>query len=218
MTKKRDFDAVAGIWDEEPRRVKLAGEIAAAICSRLSLSTDWNALELGCGTGLVTLALAPRLGSITGIDSSPAMLDKLAKKVHTSGISNVKTALCDLSAGEMPDGNFHLIVSAMTLHHIQDPEPLFSSLTSRLYPGGWIAFADLEAEDGSFHEDPTGVFHNGFSRTELTTLLERSGFDLISITEAARIQKGDRTYPVLLVLAQGNIPRSRPDESRREQR
>jgi predicted TPR repeat methyltransferase len=202
MTKKRDFDAVAGIWDEEPRRVKLAGEIAAAICSRLNLSTDWDALDLGCGTGLVTLALAPRLGSITGIDSSCAMLEKLAEKVQVSGIANVKTALSDLSAGEIPDGNFHLIVSAMTLHHIPDPETLLSSLTSRLYPGGWIAFADLETEDGSFHEDPTGVFHHGFSRAELTALLERSGYVSISITEATAIQKGDRTYPVLLVLAQ----------------
>lgn len=202
MTNIRDFNAVAQNWDEEPRRVKLAGEIAAAICSRLNLSTDWDALDLGCGTGLVTLALAPHLGSITGVDSSCAMLDKLAEKVKASGTANVTTALCDLSAGEMPDGKFHLIFSAMTLHHIQDPETLLSSLVSRLHPGGWIAFADLETEDGSFHDDPTGIFHYGFSRTELTRLLAHSGYAAISITETTAIHKGDRTYPVLLAVAQ----------------
>lgn len=202
MTQIRDFNAVAGIWDEEPRRVKVATEIAAAIKNTLSLSTGWDALDMGCGTGLVTLALAPYLGSITGIDSSCAMLDKLVEKEKATGITNVKTALCDLSAGEMPEGTFHLIVSAMTLHHIKHPEVLLSSLMSRLHPGGWIALADLAAKDGSFHEDPTGVFHHGFSRTELTRLLESSGFVSISVTEATVMQKGDRTYPVLLAVAQ----------------
>jgi len=202
MTKKRDFDAVAASWDEEPRRVMLAGKIAAAISRKLDLSNDWDALDMGCGTGLVTVALAPHLGSITGIDSSFGMLDKLAEKVKASGMTNVKTALCNLSAGEMPEGTFHLIVSAMVLHHIEDPEALLSSLKSRLYPGGWIALADLEAEDGSFHDDPTGIFHHGFSQTELTRLLESSGYVSISITEATAMQKGDRTYPVLLAIAQ----------------
>jgi predicted TPR repeat methyltransferase len=202
MTEIRDFNAVAGIWDEEPRRVKLATEVAAAIRNRLHMSSTWDALEMGCGTGLVTVALAPHLGSITGIDSSSGMLDKLIEKVKTSGIANIKTALCDLSAGEMPEGRFHLIVSAMVLHHIEDPETLLSLLKSRLHPGGWIALADLEAEDGSFHDDPTGIFHHGFSRTELTRLLENSGYVSISITEATTMQKGDRTYPVLLAVAQ----------------
>ena len=202
MTKKRDFDAVAANWDEEPRRVKVATEIAAAIRSALNLSTAWDALDMGCGTGLVTVALAPHLGSITGIDSSCGMLEKLAEKVKVSGMTNVKTVLCDLSTGEMPEGTFHLIVSAMVLHHIEDPGALLASLKLRLYPGGWIALADLEAEDGSFHEDPTGIFHHGFSRTELTRLLENSGYVSISITEATTMQKGDRTYPVLLAVAQ----------------
>ena len=202
MTKIRDFDAVAGSWDEEPRRVKVATEVAAAIRNTLNLSTTWDAMDMGCGTGLVTLSLAPQLGSITGIDSSSAMLDKLREKVKASGITNVKTALCDLSAGQLPEGKFHLIISAMTLHHIKDPETLLSSLRSRLYQGGWVALADLEAEDGSFHEDPTGVFHHGFSRTELTNLLATSGFVSISVTEATLMQKGDRMYPILLAVAQ----------------
>ncbi|HIJ88134.1 MAG TPA: class I SAM-dependent methyltransferase [Desulfuromonadales bacterium] len=202
MTKIRDFDKVAGSWDEEPRRVKVATEIATAIKNTLSLSTGWDAMDIGCGTGLVTVELAPYVGSITGIDSSCAMLEQLGEKVKASGNTNIKTALCDLSAGQLPEGKFHLIVSAMTLHHIKDPETLLSSLISRLYPGGWIALADLEAEDGSFHEDPTGVFHHGFSRTALTTLLESSGYVAISITKATIMQKGDRTYPVLLAVAQ----------------
>ena len=61
MTQRRDFDAAAAAWDEEPRRVKLAGEIAAAICAKLPLSAEWDALDFGCGTGLVTLQLSQHL-------------------------------------------------------------------------------------------------------------------------------------------------------------
>lgn len=202
MTTKRDFDSAANSWDEEPRRVKLAVEIAAAIKTRINLSSRWDALDFGCGTGLVTLELAPLLRSMTGVDSSCGMLDKLAEKISSSGIRNVQTQLRDLAAGKMPAGIFHLITSAMTLHHIKDPVKLLSSLTSHIHPGGWIALADLAAEDGSFHDDPTGIFHHGFSQQDLVTLLESSGYSHILVAQVATIIKGDRTYPVLLAVAQ----------------
>lgn len=202
VTTKRDFNKAAYTWDEEPRRVKLAGEIASEIKAKVPLSADWDAMEIGCGTGLVTLDLAPHLRCITGIDSSCAMLDKLAEKVKATKTKNIKTALRDLEAGEMPTGSFHLIYSAMTLHHIKEPAKLLSSLTSNLYPGGWIAMADLAAEDGSFHNDPTGVFHHGFSEQELTKLLESAGYCNISVSSVSTLNKGERNYPVLIWLAQ----------------
>jgi 2-polyprenyl-3-methyl-5-hydroxy-6-metoxy-1,4-benzoquinol methylase len=202
MTERRNFDAVALQWDEEPRRVKLAGEIASAIQDAISLSTEWDALDLGCGTGLVTLQLAPALRSITGVDSSPGMLGRLTAKVQTSGFLNVHTELCDLTNGKLPVGKYHLITSAMTLHHIEEIVPLLQSLKSLLHPGGWIALADLESEDGSFHEDHTGVFHYGFSSQEFTDMLAKAGFSSISITTATTVVKGDRIYPVLLATAQ----------------
>jgi 2-polyprenyl-3-methyl-5-hydroxy-6-metoxy-1,4-benzoquinol methylase len=202
MTEYRNFDAAALQWDEEPRRVKLAFEIAAAIQDAIPLSPEWDALDFGCGTGLVTLQLAPNLRSITGIDSSSGMLDRLNAKIQTSGFPNVQTELCELTKGDLPSGMYHLITSAMTLHHIEEIAPLLQSFKSLLHPGGWIALADLETEDGSFHEDHTGVFHHGFSAQELTDLLKNTGFSSISVTAATNVVKGDRSYPVLLATAQ----------------
>jgi len=204
MAKQRDFDAAALQWDEEPRRVKLAGEISASIQENLPLSTEWDALDFGCGTGLATLQLAPALRSMTGIDSSSGMIDRLNAKIQKSGFSNVRTERCDLGKGELPAGRYHLITSAMTLHHIEDIAPLLQSLKTLLHPGGWIALADLASEGGRFHEDPTGVFHHGFSAEELSYMLEKAGFSSISITTAANVVKGDRTFPVLLATAQSS--------------
>jgi len=202
VTQQRNFDAAALNWDEEPRRVKVAGEIAVAIQEKIHFSKEWDALDFGCGTGLVTLQLAPALRNITGIDNSPGMLGRLEAKVQMSGITNVHTVLCDVEKGELPEGRYHLITSSMTLHHIVKIVPLLQTLRTLLLPGGWIALADLETEGGRLHDDPTGVFHHGFSVEEFSDMLEKAGFSSISISTAAKIVKGDRTFPVLLATAQ----------------
>jgi len=204
MTQQRNFDAAALNWDEKPRRVKLATEVAAAIQENIHLSEEWDALDFGCGTGLLTLQLAPALRSMTGVDSSSGMLDILNSKIQTYGFSDVHAVLCDLEKGELPSGRYHLITSSMTLHHIKEIVPLLLSLKTLLHPGGRIALADLESEGGRFHEDPTGVFHHGFSREELTYMLEKAGFYSIAITTATNVVKGDQTFPVLLATAQSN--------------
>jgi 2-polyprenyl-3-methyl-5-hydroxy-6-metoxy-1,4-benzoquinol methylase len=202
MTQPKNFDAVAAQWDDEPRRVKLAEDVAAAMKDAVPLSREWDALDFGCGTGLVTLQLAPSLRSITGVDSSSGMLERLAAKVAASGIENVRTRLYDPAKGEFPSEKYHLITSAMTLHHVEHVAPLLQSLKTLLHPGGWIALADLAAEEGRFHEDATGVFHNGFSSEEFSALLERAGFDGVSIGIAINVVKGGSTFPVLLATAQ----------------
>lgn len=202
MTQLRDFDAAALNWDEQPRRVKLAGEIAAAIEAAVPLSEQWDGLDFGCGTGLVTLQLAPVLRSMTGVDSSSGMLERLGAKIATAGFSNVRTELCDMEQGKLPAGKYHLITSSMTLHHIREIAPLLKSLKTLLHPGGWIALADLETEDGTFHDDPTGIFHHGFGVEELTGLFEEAGFASIAVTRATTVTKGNRTFPVLLATAQ----------------
>jgi 2-polyprenyl-3-methyl-5-hydroxy-6-metoxy-1,4-benzoquinol methylase len=130
------------------------------------------------------------------------MLERLQRKIHSLGCVNVRTELCDLEKGELPAGSFHLITSAMTLHHIPEIVPVLSSLRSLLNPGGWIALADLESEEGSFHDDLTGVFHNGFSADELSDMLEKAGFTSIVIRTVTNIEKKDKLFSVFLATAQ----------------
>ncbi|MGD0584474.1 MAG: class I SAM-dependent methyltransferase [Oryzomonas sp.] len=199
--ERKDFDAVALTWDEEPRRVQLAADIAAAIKESVPLSADWDGMDYGCGTGLLTLDLAPAMRSIVGMDSSQGMVDRLNAKCAAAGIRNTRAVRFNLEQGEMPAGHFHLVASAMTLHHIPEAVPLLTSLRGLLHPGGWIALADLETEDGSFHDDQTGVFHHGFSREELEMFLARAGFSSIAVRSVTAVRKHEQLYPVLLAVA-----------------
>ncbi|HEY6874324.1 MAG TPA: class I SAM-dependent methyltransferase [Geobacteraceae bacterium] len=201
MTDTRRFDEAAASWDEEPWRVLLAREISDAIIAAAQPTPAMDAMDFGCGTGLITLFLHPHLRSITGVDSSPGMIDVLAGKIRALGLANVRTQLCDVERGERPAGRYHLIVSSMTLHHLAEQAPLFRLFADLLLPGGILCLADLDKEDGSFHDDMTGVHHLGFERPPVRGLLADAGFTDCRDTTASVIRKETGDFPVFLISA-----------------
>lgn len=188
-SEKRDFDAAAASWDDKPGRVTLAGEVAAAIRSQVKLEQTMNALDFGCGTGLLTLALQPHVRTIIGADSSRGMLDVFNAKIAAAELANVCSMLYDPERDEKLHGRYHLIVSSMTLHHVEQIEPLLTRFHDALLPGGHLCLADLDLEQGRFHDDNTGVFHFGFDRAALAATLGRTGFGEIIATTASQIVK-----------------------------
>ncbi len=203
--ERRDFDKEAAQWDANPGRVKLANDVADAIIREAAPSAGMDALDFGCGTGLVTLRIQPLVGSITGADSSPGMLAVLESKVKAQGLTNVRTQLIDFEKGGRVEGKFRLVMSSMTLHHVKDTAALFKQWHGLLLPGGLLAAADLDAEDGSFHGNNTGVLHLGFDREHLKLLLRETGFiDVRDVTAAAVTRDveggGKREFPVFLIV------------------
>jgi ubiquinone/menaquinone biosynthesis C-methylase UbiE len=205
-TEKRNFDAEAASWDEHPVRVKLAGDVARAIADRHIVTSDMDAMDFGCGTGLLTLQLAPLVRSIMGVDSSQGMLDVLKAKIARLKPANVRTQLVDLDKGDPLEGRYNLIASSMTLHHIRDTGDLFKRFNRILTPGGRLCVADLDSEGGRFHDDNTGVFHFGFDRAALRQELTAAGFTDIVDTTAAEVAKPSpdgqmRRFTIFLITA-----------------
>jgi 2-polyprenyl-3-methyl-5-hydroxy-6-metoxy-1,4-benzoquinol methylase len=188
-TEKRDFDKEAAAWDENPARVKLAADVAAAVARQTPLNPEMNVLDFGCGTGLLTLRLAPLVRSVAGVDSSQGMLDVLAAKVANGNVTNVKTLCLDLDRGDVLPGSYDLIVSSMTLHHIERIDSLLAQFHAALLPVGRLCLADLDLDDGQFHSDNQGVFHFGFDRAALRQAFADAGFESIQDTTAAEVIK-----------------------------
>jgi len=204
--KTRDFNKAAATWDEEPRRLKLAGDVADAIAKSIPLTPSMDVLDFGCGTGLLTLNLQPGVRSITGVDSSEGMLDKLRVKTESLGLANVSAIYKDIDRGDVLDGDFHLVTSCMTFHHVRNTAALLDSFYKIILPSGYIAIADLDLDDGQFHEDSTGVFHNGFDRASLQRLFEETGFEDVTCRTAASMIKpvaggGSREFTIFLMTA-----------------
>ncbi len=207
MTSSR-FDQAAATWDEQPARIALSKAIAQAMLDQIPDTAAMTALDYGSGTGLVTLALQPYVQRIIGVDSSPGMLAKLREKVQAMGVGNVESLLLDLATQPPPaELRVDLIVSAMTLHHIRDIPVLLRALAGLLTPGGYLALADLDSEDGSFHPDPTEVYHHGIDRHGLMAQLTTLGFRNVTASTAHVIERPDtdgamRRYPVFVVSGQ----------------
>lgn len=204
----RDFDKDAATWDEKPARVQLAASIAEAITQCVPLAKEMDILDFGCGTGLLAFNLAPHVRSVTGVDSSLGMLQVLAEKAAKGGFQNVTPLHCNLPEGGQLAGTYHLIASAMTLHHIQDLPPLLRQFHRALHVGGHLCLADLDPDAGLFHENTTGVFHQGFDRAFLGDLLRACGFANVKTVTAATVtkpageNKSPRTFSVFLAHAE----------------
>lgn len=204
--KPRNFNEAASSWDEEPRRVRLASEVAECVKKEVAVTGEMTVLDYGCGTGLVTLCLQPLVRSITGADLSDGMLEIFRGKIEARGLTNVKAVLLDPDRETFPAESFDLVVSSMTLHHVEDAARLLADFYRVLHPGGQLAVADLDAEDGSFHGHGLSAAHSGFDRERMRGMLEESGFREIREVTAATIEKPDardiiRTYTVFLMTA-----------------
>ena len=183
------FDLAAATWDEQPARLAMTKAIAHAILTQVPVRAEMTALDFGCGTGLVTLALQSSVQRIIGVDSSPGMLDVFQTKIKEQHLSNVKANYLDLDKGDVLTGSYHLIVSSMTLHHIKNISSLLKQFYSILLPTGCLAIADLDLDDGKFHSNNDGVFHLGFDREKLRKSFAEAGFDNIQDISAAEVEK-----------------------------
>jgi 2-polyprenyl-3-methyl-5-hydroxy-6-metoxy-1,4-benzoquinol methylase len=190
--KAKDFDA-----NDIPRQ--LSAGIGSTLLRRVKLEKAMQVMDFGAGTGLITSQIVPHVQKVTAVDVSPAMLEQLLTKHDLKG--KVETRCQDIT--RKPLGRkFDVIVSAMAMHHIQDTDRMVQSLAEHLKPGGQVALADLDREDGTFHPAQTeGVFHAGFDRAAFQSILAKHGFRDITFTTAHTVQKEGREYPVFLVVA-----------------
>jgi 2-polyprenyl-3-methyl-5-hydroxy-6-metoxy-1,4-benzoquinol methylase len=98
-------------------------------------SPGGRALDLGCGTGVVTVALARRGFRATGVDHSPEMLALAQAKLEREGVS-ADLELADVRALRFRDGEFDCVTCQGLLHHLEEPAGCLKELERVLRPGG----------------------------------------------------------------------------------
>lgn len=102
-------------------------------------------LDLGAGTGFLTMPLAERAGHVTAVDISPAMAEELHRLAREAGHNEVESIAGDLNMLRMPAASLDIIVSNYALHHVTHPQKrqLVARTLSWLKPGGRLVVADM---------------------------------------------------------------------------
>ena len=111
-----------------------------------TLETGERVLDVGCGAGMDTLIAAQMVGpsgSVTGIDMTPAMVDKARESLAAMGLGNV--TIVEGSAEHLPfdDASFDVVISNGVIDLIPDKDAVFAEIVRVLRPGGRIQLADV---------------------------------------------------------------------------
>jgi ubiquinone/menaquinone biosynthesis C-methylase UbiE len=107
--------------------------------ARQVMPEDAQVIDVGCGAGHVTVALAPWVAHVTAIDLTEAMLAQTAQQVTNKGLTNVRVERADVAQLPFADGVFDMAVSRYAAHHFADPLGALHEVRRILKPGGrWL--------------------------------------------------------------------------------
>jgi ubiquinone/menaquinone biosynthesis C-methylase UbiE len=138
-------------------------------------------LEVAAGTGLLTAAIAPRVGRVVATDFADNMLVVLRERMKQAGLSNVETARRDIYALGFPPGSFDAVVAGNVLHLVADLDRAVHALCSVLRPGGKV-IAPTFVHDETLRSKVLSrlfatfmVMHRRFTAASLREALARNG-------------------------------------------
>ncbi|MDT8718399.1 class I SAM-dependent methyltransferase [Clostridium sp. 19966] len=176
-----NFDVKAKNWDNDKRKNR-AAKISEEMAKALPKDKILNAMEFGCGTGLISFNLKDKFNSIDLIDTSSGMIEEVKLKIQKNNYKSMKAYCVDITSQKEILPKYDLIYTSMVLHHIVDTEKIFKVFYELLNAGGYLYVVDLNEEDGSFHsKEKDFVGHNGFNKKDFTDKAAKIGFKNIDM-------------------------------------
>jgi len=106
--------------------------------------------DLGCGTGYITIPLAPLVTKVYAIDAQQAMLDRLAEHVPDGYGGKIVTVLAELPPLPLTDSSIDRAILVNVVHEVDDLPLLHSELQRCLRAGGRLSIVDFPRRETSF--------------------------------------------------------------------
>jgi ubiquinone/menaquinone biosynthesis C-methylase UbiE len=195
--------AAAGSWIEMQEVLdRLFEEVGAKVAAAGFPGLGGQVLDIGCGLGATTLAMARRVGdggSCLGVDISEPFVEAARRRAEAEGVDGARFLAADAQTFPFDPGVFHAAVSRFGVMFFEDPAAAFANIRRSLRPGGRLAFAAWRSpEENPFMTaagraaapflpdlpqsapDAPGQF--GFSRAErVAQILNQSGWAEVEI-------------------------------------
>src|SRR3954470_3324310 len=132
------FANAAAMRDEDALRLLVEFSGAGA---------DDTVLDVACGPGLVVAAFARVARHVTGIDLTPAMIDKAREHAAALALSNVDWHVGNVLPLPFADRSFSLVVCRFAFHHFPDPAAVMREMVRVCTRPGRVVVADIAASD-----------------------------------------------------------------------
>jgi ArsR family transcriptional regulator len=173
------FAGAAEEWDRLRR--DLYGDRFSTAAMLALLPGDYVVADLGCGSGNLTVELAPVVKQVIGVDGSAAML-KAAKK-RAALFENVDLRKGDLAAVPIESASCDAALLVLALTYVNDPAAVVGELARILKPGGRGVIVDLLPHDREEFRRQTGQMSLGLEPGNVRRMMESAGFDRCEIRD-----------------------------------
>jgi ubiquinone/menaquinone biosynthesis C-methylase UbiE len=172
-------------------------------------------LDVACGTGQLALAFAAVANHVTGIDATPAMIERAQTLQADEKVDNVRWVVGDAYHLPFKTGEFSIVTCRYAFHHMLEPSAAVAEMTRVCAPGGRVALVDVVTTD-----EKTDAFNNMERLRDPSHVRALTLDELINLAESSGLKdpKCD-SYPYvgeLELLLQGSHPAPGNEDKVRE--
>jgi demethylmenaquinone methyltransferase/2-methoxy-6-polyprenyl-1,4-benzoquinol methylase len=141
---RRDYDRLSPTYDEHFS--KYVGKHSRELVRRMHLHEGARAVDLACGTGTLTLAVAEAVaptGDVVGIDSSPGMLVVAKNKARAANLNNTRFSVADIRDGiqVFEDNSIDAVTCGWAIGYVE-PARLIQTISRKLKAGGKLGLIE----------------------------------------------------------------------------
>ena len=167
------FDRDGPEWDRV--RDELFGDRFGLLALPGLLDPEWTVGDLGCGTGLMSEAIAPFVRQVHAVDDSEAMLIAAADRLGDS--RNIRLHQASLESLPLPDRGLDAVIMILVLHHLADPDAALVEAGRVLKPEGRLLVVDMVPHEREEFEKNMGHVWLGFPESDIVRRAGEAGFD-----------------------------------------
>ena len=140
------FEAASAYWKEiyeyadvEATIYRERRSVVLGLVRKLALSTEWPILEIGCGSGLTSVALAQDGYTVQAVDSVDAMIKQTRQHAEDAGVGDrVITSIRDVHSLDFPDNSFNLVLKIGVAPWLHSLDKAVREVARVLRPGGYL--------------------------------------------------------------------------------
>jgi len=139
------------------------GRTSRVLLGRAGLRAGWRCADIGCGMGLVAMAMAERVGEagrVVGVDRIESFIEEAQRASAERGLGNVEFIAGDAAVPPLTAGEFDLVYARCMLSHLADPLRALRAMARLARPGGVVVVEDIDCGGVFAHPEAAALMRH----------------------------------------------------------